>query len=738
MTATLEGVTRFWMCPAGAVALRAGELVLLTADGSARVLARGVTAACLSPSGATAALAAEAGGAVRAIALDGSGERAWPAVRGRVQCIAADDRGRVAVGTRDDRALFGSPEGTWLGERALEPVAPSAQDLVAPGVRAVGLLPSGEAVAISGWGRVRLLGPDLSERWAAQVEALAYYEDPVEVVPLLGGGFLVASDRLAVALSRGGQVRGPPGGGLGFSGDRLAFLEESGIAFLSDDGARARAIPAPEGARCVDRDGDLLAVGCADGALIWLSAEDGTELDAVEAAPCAVLEVRVAHGLVAARDAEGTLRVWSRGDARRARPRPAALPAQRIFELGQTAWSARWSPNGESIGARGPALAVYSASEGRERARWSGADPMELWSSNGRWIAYFRQQIQTYDGASLEPRGGGPVGRDNLSFLAEVPSGALLSSSAGLVLVGLDGKPRAIDTGARVKGGSLHHSPSRVAVSPDGARVAVSPVDRRGLVLSLPDGRWLSEPEPVNGAWRFSPDGALLLDCDSGAILTREGAPVGGCGRGRRGASSWSPDGQWIARSEPDGAWLARRDGAEEHPLEGAAGALDAPLFSPDGRRVAAVLPSAVVLLDVESGALVRRVETGRGMFASFASPERLLLWPRESGAADPTHWLIDVRSGELVARLTAAVDGPEHWDSPVALHGRVLIASLGQAPWLFDLEDGALLGRLPIGEGVELRSIEVSAQGELLALTEDGTARIWSPPIWPVRSGSG
>ncbi len=88
----------------------------------------------------------------------------------------------------------------------------------------------------------------------------------------------------------------------------------------------------------------------------------------------------------------------------------------------------------------------------------------------------------------------------------------------------------------------------------------------------------------------------------------------------------------------------------------------------------------------------------------------------------------------ELVARLKVATNGSRHRDCPLAFGGRVVVASPQQAPWVFDLEDGALVGRLQLGGEFELRTLAVSARGELLALTEDGTARVSSPPVGGAR----
>jgi hypothetical protein len=188
---------------------------------------------------------------------------------------------------------------------------------------------------------------------------------------------------------------------------------------------------------------------------------------------------------------------------------------------------------------------------------------------------------------------------------------------------------RTIDTGAEQRKGLLCHSLSSVAVSPDSRRAALSPTDRKGILLSLPDGAWLRELEPHNAFWTFSPDSARLLDSQSGAIFAAaDGQPVGQCGEGR-GMAQWSPDGRTILRCDATGASLCAPDGARRHVItDGGAGG-GRGVFSPDGTRAAVVLDTSAFLVDGESGARIGPpFATGQSMFARFVSPTRLLLWP--------------------------------------------------------------------------------------------------------------
>ena len=721
MMATMEQVQAFELGLAGVAALAQGELWWIPLHGAATRLGVDVSAFCIAPDRLTVVFSCGDNGLVSAV-IPGSAAQTWPGAGSRVSAVAAAADGRVAAGTHDARALFGAA-GLWLCDVNLEEVPNADQDLFGPEARAVGFLASGGGVAISGLGDVYVLDESLRVQSVVANLALAY-EQPMTLMPL-GSGFLAASERLVCTLAATGAVLNSHREARGASADLQSFLRDGAIAQLGPQGQIERRLPQPEGARCVDRDGDRLVVGCADGAVHWLAAATGVELGRELLAPCAILAIRAAHGQLVTLDARGTLTLSAAGDQPNIAPLPEEFTPARSFHLGRSASVARWSADGQTLGVRGDQLSVHAAGDGRALASWSGPGPRELWPAQGRWLACFLDRLEVYDSQRFEACGGGAIAPFSLELVADLPSGTLLSSTAGLVWVEGDGAVRAIDTGMQLRGGAMHHSLYRVAVSPAGELAVACPASRGAILIALPSGNWLGEIQPPGGTWAFSPDGTRLCDGRSGALVRApDGKPVAMCGD-PGGAAAWAADGTRLIRCDPQGAAIYGPDGELLAQVAGAAGG--EPVFSPDSARIAVALASSVLLIDAATGAAIApALATSGASFVSFLSATRLLAWPKGGWDLDPTSWLIDAANGAVLASLRVAADDALHWDCPLVWGDRLVISSPTQRPWVFSLADGQLLGRIPLAGTAELRTLAVSSRGELLVLIGDGEVQVF------------
>jgi hypothetical protein len=506
------------------------------------------------------------------------------------------------------------------------------------------------------------------------------------------------------------------------SRDRRVLLDDRKLRVLSEDGQVARELIAPRGARCIDRDGDVFVVGCTDGSVHWLDAITGATLDVRQAHHAAVMQVQSCGDWVGVMGSDRRLVLTDapgRWPAPRVRTRLAPAPLQ-VGPL----FRACWSGGGRDVAVCAATLRVHDARDGRERAQWSEPDAMNIWCEHDVVLAYFRRRIDVYDALTLKRRGGGEVPPDNLERYAVLPTGTLLASTAGMIFVGNDGALRPIDTGARRRGGVLHHYGCHGEVSPDSTRCAIAPTDRQGILLSLPDGAWLAELAPKNAVWRFSPDGSRVLDARGGTIHDgHTGALVGRCGTAA-GAAAWSRDGLAIARSEPDGAWWCDPDGARQRVLEGAP-ASGSPVFSPEGAHLVVARGATLACFDGRSGDPRGRLEiaTCHDLRLAFFAEDRLLAVPNVVEAEDPTAWLVDPATASVVAPLARVTGAALHRHCPLRWGEQIVLSPSAGPLQLFRLSDGASGGVLEFPNGESLRSLEVCREtGDLLVALSGGT----------------
>ncbi len=227
-------------------------------------------------------------------------------------------------------------------------------------------------------------------------------------------------------------------------------------------------------------------------------------------------------------------------------------------------------------------------------------DASQLWSPDGS--AYARVvygtpetlEIIGADGRSLS--GPTPIGSGDVAWS---PDGTWVSTA---------GCPGAVvcTTGSllfRVGGTDPRHLPGGPAWSQDGRHIAVETADGT-LMVGGPDGSDLKAigAYPLPSGW--APDGQRLIfvrngnvwivDADGTRLRNLTNLELGGTT-----SASWSPDGRWIAFLQGDGLWAVDPDGEGTQRLGGGFTPGSAPVWSPDGTRLAALHGQDVILFEV-------------------------------------------------------------------------------------------------------------------------------------------
>ena len=521
--------------------------------------------------------------------------------------------------------------------------------------------------------------------------------------------------------------------------------------------------------------GDLVASGSKDDSLRLWDAGTGEELRALLGHDNDVLAVAFSQDgdLLASGGRDGLIRLWSVGTGEEVGQLDGhsfAVTSLAFSDDGATllsgsedhtaiAWDLVTGEPGRQIAGRPdypPLTSVAVSADGR-MALLGGHDG-EAWlfdMKKGRLHRSFPHgddavAVALSDDASRVFVGG----TDGRATLWDASSGQLLLT---IDRTGGDVRSVAIsDDGATLFLGSGNGT-ARVVDAADGtelrrlgepgrkvAAVAFSPVSQR-VVLATGEEVWgwdvAGSSPPVRFGGRTIPvwsalageDGALVLTAGERDLVQFRVTPSATT---TRRFSGWTPP-LWIVATSADGRWLSAGvgdgdvmlwdawTGERRAVLDAGEGAVEAMVFSRDGRRLATATASesCVRLWDVETGRPSGRLEGhSRAVTAATFSPDSETLL---TGSWDGTARLWDLDTAQERVQLV----GHQHRVGAVAIapDGRMLATGSGDnTVRLWNPEDGEELLRLRAHEdGVQ--SLAFSAAGGLLISGGgEGTARLW------------
>lgn len=371
--------------------------------------------------------------------------------------------------------------------------------------------------------------------------------------------------------------------------------------------------------------------------------------------------------------------------------------------------------------------------------------------------------------------------RGQVEQLAWSPDGQRLAAatSSGVWLYDandLDEEP------VRMKSTEQHVS--SLAYSPDGQLLAVTSV-KKVFILKVDDGEVLQELEGgdlYNGALydrldiTFSPDGELVAAGGYNDYALRVWEVTSGQERYRlEGHHSWvwsvafSPDGQLLASGNADGTVTLWNivDGSEITTLGGGDGGwISSVAFSPEGQWLAAVgLPGILQVWEVSTGRELQRqpqswhsvvfspdgalIATGTNY--SLYGPDEISIRDAADGSeilrlgghalgiwdlafspdgqrlASASHDKIviwDMAEGRQITSLSGYMGvGDSEWGDDLAVSTSMVAAGFYGTPMLWDIKTRQPIKSL--GDS-DVRSIEFSPDGQLLALGYDGYVEVW------------
>src|SRR5258708_2705701 len=319
-------------------------------------------------------------------------------------------------------------------------------------------------------------------------------------------------------------------------------------------------------------------------------------------------------------------------------------------------------------------------------------------------------------------------------------------------------------------------SGTRASFSQDGKMLATA--NSGGLIKlwSVRDRRTIrSFPSELVLSLAISPDGRLLAwGTDPGLLglwdLAKENPTVTRKGTGKIGSVAFSPDSRLLATANqshdialwglPQGQMLRTLVGhgkevpavASSHDGRSlASGGLDdavmlwdtsgkrpgdtltnvslpdfdraeLPVFSPDGRNLAAAMPgSGVLLWEAATGHIQARPNIA-GFPVAF-SPSGESLFTRDEPFTLVRQW--DLSTQSLLASTTIATPRDRIYDSAVSPDGKLIATSHNRTVILNDFSTGNLLCQLPVK--VPARCLRFSADSMVLGTGHyDQTARLW------------
>lgn len=282
------------------------------------------------------------------------------------------------------------------------------------------------------------------------------------------------------------------------------------------------------------------------------------------------------------------------------------------------------------------------------------------------------------------------------------------------------------------------------ALSPDGRRLAVFGLDRRGnpapdttlRVFDLATRKpvWtavIEEPDRGTRAVRFTPDGKHLVtaaqdvrvwDAGTGNAVRRLDARAGYSG------IDVSADGTTVGFVGAGvTVWDWSRDG-KPRTIEVAGHPPDWVRFAPDGKTVYAGGADGVRAFDLATGKAAGRLESG--------GPARWLAFSPD-GKTYATGWYnIGQREGWVVLRATATGKEVARLPSGADLvdagswsaDGSRFAAPAAHRLWVWDLKTGKALGADVAGHNGIVTGLAFAPDGRLFTASDDHTVRAWDP----------
>ncbi|WP_437531167.1 hypothetical protein WME79_01325 [Sorangium sp. So ce726] len=708
-------------------------LIIDLDDGRALRRERG-TRWAIGPSG----IAIAHGEHVTGVALDGVTPLGARRMKANVSALALATDGRLAIGTKDQVAHVGD----WARDHftyAPPQVPHGAADVYSPCIHGIGFLADGGVLVVGATGTVHRL-----DKGGALVASLSWddlaYSDEVDIHAVGHSGCLIRTDLLLTE----GIGRVTPDHALvdeQWGGVDLAFpwllIRGEAIVRFDHDGNQVARIPIDDPrAVAVGCDGDAAVIGRSDGTLAWRSPDGGDVLEELDLGLGTLRTVVVAEDRLIALDADGSLLLAARGGASGralgAPVRPAGLTPASVLDLGPVG-IASWGPAARTIGVLDESFRVHDAEDGRCLTELADGEAMDLFRAEGAWIVYFRNAIHVVDGATLTTIARARVPPDNLRYAATSGHGVILASVAGLVRVDVRrALIERIDAGAYLAEGTLRASVDNVIAT--ARRLVVQRRSSTTWLIALPSGQRIAEFPEQDARWSASPDGALLVDANSGVIRrTSDGARVGQLDdvgdtastvRHRRHVA-WFPDGHALVRAG-DGAAIFLRDGTRRRTLSERGESRVS--VSPDGARFALGDEGYLAIHDGAGALVAEHRWSGLARMPHFITPSRILATTRNISSDNQVPWLLDALTGERIG-LLRGLHGAPHTNSELLWRGdRIVLATWSdQQAHVYRLDDAAPLGPLA-GHGGELRSLDVDASGaSLLVADESGRASVWS-----------
>ncbi|WP_157986537.1 TolB family protein [Chitinophaga alhagiae] len=203
-------------------------------------------------------------------------------------------------------------------------------------------------------------------------------------------------------------------------------------------------------------------------------------------------------------------------------------------------------------------------------------------------------------------------------------------------------------------------------ISPDGARLALAPTLRDGLVILDMSGNVLRNITGYGNTHEFEyldpiswePGGTILFKKDGG--LWRTSPDLNRAGKVRdipfadwKGHASASPDGKKIALSLGGHIWMMNADGSDFHQVTESTFSELAPCFSPDGRYIAMKAnPRAPMDGDVGGNAYHLCIIPADGhVYKTYPGEDNRVIHPVVKGAPGDTRGLGKTIVGDFVWR---------------------------------------------------------------------------------------